>query len=242
MSARIIRPGVAEGEAGEARPIRWRVWGQPPAVSAPSRWSASTRDSAGDSAGEARPGTSASPSASLSSFTSLEDSQKEALAAAYQRGVAAGEAAAAQRAQGRLEPALAAFQSMAAELAALRKQLRREAEEAAVRLALAVARRVLHREAASDPEAILGLVKAAFQKCDPRESLRLRVSPEDATAIREHAARLNLPPGLEIVSDRNLARGSAIFETSRGDLDASVDTQLAEIERGFADLLKRRNS
>jgi flagellar assembly protein FliH len=164
------------------------------------------------------------------------------LAAAFQRGVAAAEAAAVQRAQAHLEPALAAFQSMAAELAALRKQLRREAEEAAVRLALAVARRVLHREAVSDPEAILGLVKAAFQKCDPRESQRLRVSPEDATAIREHTARLNLPPGLEIVSDRNLARGSAIFETSRGDLDASVDTQLAEIERGFADVLKRRHS
>lgn len=236
MSARIIRPGVAErdaeGEAAEARPIRWRVRGQPPAVSAPSRGSASPRDSAG----EVRRGGAASSS------DSPDDPQKEALAAAFQRGVAAGEAASAQRAQARLEPALAAFQSMAAELAALRKQLRREAEEAAVRLALAVARRVLHREAVSDPEAILGLVKAAFQKCDPRESQRLRVAPEDATAIREHTARLNLPPGLEIVSDRNLARGSAIFETSRGDLDASVDTQLAEIERGFADVLKRRHS
>ncbi len=36
--------------------------------------------------------------------------------------------------------------------------------------------------------------------------------------------------------DASLAPGSAIFETSRGELDASVDTQLAEIDRGFADL------
>jgi len=228
MSARIIRPGVAEGEAAEARPIQWRVWGQPSAVSSPSRGSGSKAESAGE-------GRRGNPSYS-------DDPQEEALAAAYQRGVAAGEAASAQRAQARLEPALVAFQSMAAELAALRKQLRREAEEAAVKLALAVARRVLHREAVADPEAILGIVKAAFQKCDPRESQRLQVSPEDATTIREHAARLNLPPGLEVISDRNLARGSVIFETSRGDLDASVDTQLAEIERGFADVLKRRHS
>ncbi len=62
------------------------------------------------------------------------------------------EAASAQRAQARLEPALAAFNGMLAELAGMRKNLRAEAEEAAVTLALAVARRVLHREIAADPE------------------------------------------------------------------------------------------
>jgi len=31
-----------------------------------------------------------------------------------------------------------------------------------------------------------------------------------------------------------------IFETSRGDLDASIDTQLGEIERGLADVVRRR--
>jgi flagellar assembly protein FliH len=160
----------------------------------------------------------------------------------YQQGVAAAETAAAQRAQARLEPALAAFQGMTAELAGMRRDLRSEAEEAAVALALAVARRVLHREIAADPEAILGLVKAAFQKCDARATQRLRVSPQDAETIREHTACLNLPPALEIVGDGNLTRGSAIFETSRGELDASVDTQLEEIDRGFADLLKRRRA
>jgi len=131
---------------------------------------------------------------------------------------------------------------MVAELDGMRKNLRAEAEEAAVTLALAVARRVLHREIAADPDAILGLVKAASQKCAARETQRLRVSPRDAETIREQQSRLNLPPGLEIVADANLERGSAIFETSRGDLDASVDTQLTEIERGFVDVLKRRHS
>ena len=137
---------------------------------------------------------------------------------------------------------MASFTKIVTELAGTRKKLRTEAETAAVALALEVARRVLHREVAADPEAILGLVKAAFQKCDARTTQRLRVSPQDAGAIRENQARLNLPPGLEIIPDPNLVRGSAIFETSRGDLDASVDTQLAEIERGLADVLQRRNT
>ena len=58
--------------------------------------------------------------------------------------------------------------------------------------------------------------------------------------VRENREPLRLPPAVEVVSDGGLARGSAIFETSRGELDASAGVQLAEIERGFADALARR--
>jgi flagellar assembly protein FliH len=100
-------------------------------------------------------------------------------------------------------------------------------------LAITIARRVLNREMATDPEAILGLVKAAFQRCDARETYRLRVSPTDAEVVRENREPLRLPPAVEIVSDAGLARGSAIFETSRGELDASAATQLAEIREAL---------
>ena len=99
---------------------------------------------------------------------------------------------------------------------------------------------MLHRELATDPEAILGLVIAAFQKLNIRETHRLRLSPADAGTLQQYRERLDLPPGLEILADSSLPAGSAIFETSRGDLDASVNTQLAEIERGFADVIRRR--
>jgi flagellar assembly protein FliH len=223
MSSKIIRRG--DVPHSEAHAIEWRTHGQ------------TQRPSTGTSSvGLARQGTG-------NGETRTEDPEqlKALRAAAYQQGFVAGEAAGAQRAQTRLEPVLTSFSSIVTELAGTRKKLRGEAEEAAVALALEVARRILHREVASDPEAILGLVKAAFQKCDARATQRLRVSPQDAQAIRENLARLHLPPGLELVEDRNLARGSAIFETARGDLDVSVDTQLAEIERGFADVLKRRH-
>ncbi len=175
--------------------------------------------------------------------TRLSEMQQEAegrVRAAYNQGLAAGEAAAQQRSQQKLEPVLNGLNTLIAELAGLRKRVRADAEDSAVKLALAVARRVIYRELATDPEAILGLVKAAFDKLNARETHRLRVSPADAAAIEEHRARLQLPPGLEIASDTSLPPGSAIFETSRGDLDASIDTQLAEIDRGLTDVLKRR--
>lgn len=160
--------------------------------------------------------------------------------AAYQQGHAAAEAAANQRAAQRMEPAVAALNKLIQELSAVRKRFRAEAEQDTVKLAIAIGLRVLHRELATDPEAILGLVIAAFQKLNARETQRLRISPDDAAVIQDNRARLDLPPGLELVPDPSLTQGSVIFETSRGELDASVDTQLAEIDRGFADILRRR--
>ncbi|HLX42732.1 MAG TPA: FliH/SctL family protein [Bryobacteraceae bacterium] len=163
--------------------------------------------------------------------------------AAFEQGQAAGEAAAAQRAQQQaaqnLEPVIARWNQMMQELAGMRKRFRSEAEGDTVKLAIAIARRVLYRELATDPEAILGLVMAAFQKLNARETHRLRVSPGDAAMLSEFRSRIELPAAVEILGDASLGPGSVVFETARGELDATVSTQLAEIERGLADITRR---
>jgi flagellar biosynthesis/type III secretory pathway protein FliH len=87
---------------------------------------------------------------------------------------------------------------------------------------------------------MLGLVKAALDQLDLRETHRLRAHPQDAPALEQRLRELGLPARLEIVPDAGLERGAAVFETSRGEMDASMDTQLAEISRGLADLVERR--
>jgi flagellar assembly protein FliH len=109
-------------------------------------------------------------------------------------------------------------------------------------LAVAVARRILRRELTVDPDALLGIVKAALGRVDLRELLRIRVSPADGRILEQHLAGLNLPARVEIAPDPALERGSVILETTRGSLDSSVDTQLDEIDRGFADMVGRRPS
>jgi len=138
-----------------------------------------------------------------------------------------------------LDQALARLTGQLEELAALRQKLRREAEEDLVRLSVAIARRVLRRELVADPEAILGVAKAALSKLDSREILRVRVHPAEAETIRQQLVEHQSPERIEVVPDRTLERGSFVVDTSRGYLDASVETQLAEIERGLTDLLHR---
>ncbi len=215
MSSKILRPE----DGVETAPISWRPAG-------------------GQTAQAHRPRSVESPTELR--VSELQQEAEVRVRAAYNQGLAAGEAAAAQRTQQKLDPVLNGLNTVIAELAGMRKRVRAEAEDDAMKLALAIARRVLYRELATDPEAILGLVKAAFSKLNARETHRLRVSPSDAITIEEHRAKLQLPPGLEIAADRSLTPGSAIFETSRGDLDASVDTQLGEIDRGLTDVMKRR--
>jgi flagellar assembly protein FliH len=199
---------------------------------APVEWRA-----AGGQATPARQGGASIPEARI---TELQQEAEARVRAAYNQGVAAGEASAQQHAQQKVEPVVHQLNGMINELAALRKRVRAEAEDDAMKLAIAIARRLIYRELSTDPDAILGLVKAAFGKLNARETHRLRVSPSDAAIIQENRARMQFPPGLDIVPDAALMPGSAIFETSRGDLDASVDTQLSEIDRGLTDVMKRR--
>jgi len=125
------------------------------------------------------------------------------------------------------------------ELSGLRQRYRHEAEEDVIALAMAIARRILHRELTVDPDALLGLVKAALKKIEAHEVHRVRVRPEDALLVQQHLDKMGLPQRVELIADPGLERGSAILDSSRGALDVSVETQLAEIERGFADLVRR---
>ncbi len=160
--------------------------------------------------------------------------------AAFQRGVAEGEATAEARAGALAAPVLTNFGAIVKELAGARQNARHEAEESMVKLALAIARRILHREMATDPEAILGLVRTGIDRLTAREIHKLRMSPGDSRIVLDNRADLGIPPAVDIGPDPSLPPGSAIFETSRGELDLSVQTQLEEIDRGFADLALQR--
>lgn len=150
-------------------------------------------------------------------------------------GRAAGEAAGAAAATAKLQPLYDRLSKTVAELASYRARFRRESEPELLRLALAVAKKILRRELTVDPHALLGILKAALETINNAEILVIRVAPEDVPLLTGRLAALGLPDRVEVAADRGLERGSVVVETQRGHIDASVQTQLAEIENGFAD-------
>src|ERR1700733_14929881 len=166
-----------------------------------------------------------------------EDIEQQPLEAARRQGFEEGQAAIRQTFAAQVEAMQMKLARSIEELTGFRLRYRREAEQDVVALALAVARRILHRELTVAPEALLGLVKAALDKLEAREVHQVRVSRQDAAMVRQFFEQMGLPHRVEVLADPNLEPGSVILESSRGLLDASVDTQLAEIDRGLADLV-----
>jgi len=170
-------------------------------------------------------------------IASLEQGLTQARAAAR----AEGEAHAKQQAQTELQPVLQKLAAAIHECGELRARLREQAESGLVRLAVAIARRVVGREVQTDPEAITGVVKASLEKLRVQEVIRVRLHPSHKPQVAEYLARFGAAH-VEVLGDPACAPGAVVFETSRGNLDASVETQLREIERGLTDRFKGKTA
>ena len=159
--------------------------------------------------------------------------------AGYQAGRTEGEAAARTQAAEELRAAVGRIADIAKEMLGWRRQIRNQLEEDLVHLAVAIARRVLHRELTVDEGALLGIIHVALTKIDVRELTQIRVSAKDREIIQGRLALDPLPVRIEVIGDATLPRGSLIFETARGNLDCSIEAQLQEIDRGLADVVRR---
>ena len=168
----------------------------------------------------------------------LERQVEQSSQEAFRQGLNQGEAEGRKQAIAQLDAEIQRLGRSVVEMAGLRQTIRREAEEELVRLSLAIARRILHRELTVDPEALTGLVKAALEKLELRDTFRVRTHPDHASGVARCLAQIGAPQKIEVVPDISLEKGSVIFETGRGSLDASAETQLAEIQRGLADMME----
>jgi flagellar biosynthesis/type III secretory pathway protein FliH len=155
------------------------------------------------------------------------------------------------RQQGALELRAKFDEQLAAERATLARALAdfsrdraayyRKIEEEAVQLALAIARKVIHREAQVDPVLLMGIVRVALERIEGATGVALLVHPPQAAEWRQYlAAHLNPGDLPEIVEDPAIAPQQCVLRTSMGAADLGLEVQLKEIEKGLMDLLAAR--
>ena len=178
---------------------------------------------------------------SATGATQLQRQCEQRIREAHAAGLREGEAAGQSRAAAELQPVIQRLAHSIEELGNMRARLRGEAEADLVRLALAIARRVLRRELSIDPDALRGLVVAALEKLHSQEICRVRVHPSHAGLVGACLREAVAGAGAEVIADPSRELGDVVFETERGNLDASVDSQLLEIERGLVDRLRKRS-
>jgi len=174
---------------------------------------------------------------SAAESTTPAQEAENAVEAAYKRGYAQGVESCRTDAQEQVREMLEKLAQSIKTLADLRHRMRHTAEEDLVKLSIAVAKRILNRELSVDPSSVQGIVHVALEKLQSREISRVRVHASHEPAIRNSLLALGPQSQIQLVADSTLHPGDVIFETTQGDFDASLDFQLKEIERGFADRL-----
>jgi flagellar assembly protein FliH len=114
------------------------------------------------------------------------------------------------------------------------------AEAEIVQLALAIAGKILHREAQVDPMLVAALVRMAIDKMREGSSVIIRLGTREVVRWREYFAARSGSVRVQIVEDAGLTDHDCFVETELGTANFGLDTQLKEVERGFFDLMALR--
>jgi len=105
-----------------------------------------------------------------------------------------------------------------------------------VKLALAVAARILRREAQMDPLLLTGAVRVALGQLAGSTQARLSVPEAELDLWREAIALVpNLAVRPAVSAGEGMRLGDCVIETELGSVDLGIRSQLGEIERGFFD-------
>ncbi len=125
-----------------------------------------------------------------------------------------------------------------ADFSAQREHYFSAVEQEVVQLALAIARRILHRESQMDVRLLGALVHHELEQLEAGTTVRLCVPPDEAGRWTELS--MNMPRPVEVKADRTVAPGCVRMETALGSTVVDFESELKEIERGFFDLLAHR--
>ena len=151
----------------------------------------------------------------------------------YGDGVALGKAAADAEAETMIRTMRELVESARAE----RRDLITSAEPELVRLALAIAERVVHQHIALEHSVVVDNVRQALTRLVTREVVTVRVNPADLEIMREHRDAIVTSTDVEhlrVVEDQRVDRGGVVIETESGTIDAKIATQLREARRAIA--------
>jgi flagellar assembly protein FliH len=170
--------------------------------------------------------------------STLEERARQSYQAGLEHGVQEGRAAEREAQQSahaaELERLASGLAQLTGEFSAESSRYFERVEQEAARLSLAIAARLLRREAQVDPLLLLGAVRVALGQLSASTAVRLRVPSADAELWKGAVALLpNRDVKLQIVADDDLCLGDCLIETELGSADLGVRGQLGEIEREF---------
>lgn len=162
---------------------------------------------------------------------------------AYERGFLSGQCAGRELGLKEIEAAHQVFFNLLNEAKELKQELLKTADRDILKIALAVARRILRQEIRQSPEKILEDIHTAIKIVGQSDTLLLRIHPDDLERLtKERAKLIQWAEGvkwLRFEADTNLLPGECIIESRERVVDMRIDAQITalcqEMERTAGD-------
>lgn len=173
-----------------------------------------------------------------------EAAREQGFRAGYEAGRQEGRQEAAREVAARLAELVRQAEAMVEEARQRRDRALAMAEEDVVKLALAVAERVVRREVASGPEVTAEVLRSVLREMPAAAGGRVvvRLHPDEHRLLAEAwgGAVPGQGGGLQVEwrADPAVERGGCVVETEMGTIDAGLETRLAEVAAGLLDVMR----
>jgi flagellar assembly protein FliH len=134
----------------------------------------------------------------------------------------------------RMQTLLPALQTVVSDIADAKQAWLSQWERATVRLAAAIAGKVIRGHVTNLPEVNLKLVREALEMAAGSSQVRIHLNPSDHQALHAQIGRLTKElghiGGAEILADPQITAGGCRVETLHGSIDQQFEAQLSRIE------------
>jgi len=151
---------------------------------------------------------------------------------AFEKGRLEGERAGESVALARTDDLLRRLSATIDEISSLRVAMMRKTERELVRLAVAMAERIVRKEVQLDRELLTKMAHVAIERLGESVVATIHLNPADHEAI---SARRDASLGLavQIVADPAVEPGGCVVRSAFGVIDAGIDTQVREVARAL---------
>lgn len=135
----------------------------------------------------------------------------------------------------KLKTALPALETAAQSVRQSKDEWEQATAAMTLKLALAIAERIVRRELRTQPDVTLGWVREALELAGDSDHIAVHLSPQDFQALGEHVrevgARLGKLARADVVADPQVSPGGCVVHTRFGVIDQRLETQLARFEQ-----------
>jgi flagellar biosynthesis/type III secretory pathway protein FliH len=157
---------------------------------------------------------------------------------AFESGFAQGREKGLEQAESEVQSALAFLKKLAASLKEEEQRLLKQVEPEIIRLAVAVAEKIVGREVAADRDIVKRCVARAVEKIVEREKLIVYVNPADLAVVLEYKTDLTEMfdgiKNIEVVASENgVSPGGCTVETEFVKANGQIEAQVEEILQGL---------